>query len=428
MNNKSKFKKEIFDYYLQSRDFNGLPIESLYEKTSLNKNEFHNLLIELIKDRSIDIVYEGDIPNPHIKPFPANSVSDQIKKILELDNDCDLYKHKEKENFLNFMPGAGVCLYPSVCFLKKNANWINYAKKPFTLRLAKGECQLKPYFFDLGILAVYRNDPRYRYQTDNSTGSILVSNDDMPDSDKIFIEHFGFGFNDKGRRFVSVLLTDLSKMTEEHQQIWNSKVCSDRYLYKLHPDFRKSILGYFPDKISIYSAFIQEIKVINKMTNKIKKTDLFKNDFSNCEPENFGFLLLPTLREFELFCKTLDLMLSDNLNRNFFKRDLVTQENISEISSIRMLDMWLDQKVNMNDTRLKDELISSLKEIRKLRSDPSHSFVENKWNEKYFTEQKIIIKKAYSLVRTLRLIFSNHPNCKNVEISDNLFKGNITVF
>lgn len=435
--------QEVADFYLSSRDFNGIPLAKLYERIGLPEAEFKNKIVEEIKNRKIDLVYEGDIPNPHIKPFPAPKVEQQLTKLQGISIEESIKKsHEEAEKigvgdfaFSILADDIGCCVYPTPEYLQKIVDWKQYASRPFTLRLAMGEWQLRPYFFELGVLAIYRNDPRYRYHTDDITGSLsAVSEELLRPSDQIHISHFGFGFDDKHDRAVAVLLTDLSKLTPQHQQIWKAKMLGDYYKFKLHPDFRRSILGHFYDGSSVFSAFVEELKLIKEMTTKMRGIPLLKKTFEwNEKPENFGFLLLPTQREFELFAQTLDRMLSDNINEEFFdgtitETDLQNGEELSEIKSIRKLEIWLNKNIRFPNPEPKDEMLKTLRSVRRLRSKPAHTYTENEWNAKFFNDQKELVKKAYRAVRTLRLIFSNHPASRMVEVPEWLQNGEIRDF
>ena len=435
---------EITNFYLNSRDFNGISLEDLYKKFSLSEDKFKEEITALIKNRKIDLIYEGDIPNPHIKPFPAPAIEKQIEKLHQFKIDHHIKQSEESaETFgegdikIRFVQGIGCCVYPAPEHLKNKVDWKKYVSRPFTLRLAMGEWQLRPYFFELGILAIYRNDPRYTYRTDDITGSISYVDEKLLNpSDQIFIEHFGFGFGDGGIRAVAVLLTDLAKLTPEHQQIWKAKMLGGYYKYRLHPEFRRSILGDFYEKESIFSAFLKELEVIKEMSEKISGVSLINKTFDYDEkPENFGFLILPTLREYELFCHTLDRMMCDNLNKEFFK-DKITESDLSEGETmekidnqlIRKLEIWINKTVRFSDHGPKDEMFKTLREIRRLRSKPGHSHFKNEWNLRFYEDQKKLIKQAYTAIRTLRLILANYKNTKSVKVPDWLFKGEIRTF
>lgn len=440
-----KIIKKVVNFYFSSRDFNGIPLEELYGFTALNEDVFKDHLIDLIKSRDVDLIYEGDIPNPHIKPFPAPPVDKQIEKLQSFKIDDHIRSAEEDAETVDlgetkikfFVASIGCCVYPTPERLKKIVDWKRYVSRPFTLRLAMGEWQLRSYFFELGILAVYRNDPRYRYNTDDITGSLYSVEDNLLNvSDRIFLKQFGFGFDEHGVRAVAALLCDLQRLSPEHQRIWHAKMLAESHKYKLHPDYRKGILGNFPERCSIFTAFLEELRVINEMTQKIKGVNLFKEIFSEDDkPENFGFLILPTLREYELFCHTLDRMMSDNLNEGFFdgeicQADLKEEETLEELKGkvIRKLEIWINKTILFSDSKPKDDMLKTFREVRALRSKPAHAHFTNKWDLGLFKQQQELVKKTYGAIRILRLIFANHSKAKAVEVPDWLYEGRIRTF
>lgn len=435
--------KKVTEFYFKSGDFNGIALENLFNTISLDESVFKSILTELIIDRSIDLVYEGDIPNPHIKPFPANPVQVQLEKLKSFEIKWhieDAEKNAEKINIdvkmvSLFVRGIGCCVYPTPEHLRKTVDWKKYVSQPFTLRLAMGEWQLRPYFFELSILAIYRNDPRYRYQTDDITGSLYSNGDgSLNRSDDIMLAHFYFGFDQTGVRAVAVLLTDLQALSPQHQQIWRAKMLPDSFRFGLHPDARQSILGHFPNKVSIFSAFRKELEVINEMTTKIKGMCLMKKDFQYEEkPENFGFLILPTLREYESFCHTLDRMMSENINEEFFdgeinQFDLRNGQELDKIRGITKLDIWITKSFDIVEPNRKMEMIKTFRDVRELRSKPAHIHLKNEWSLSYYHFQRKLIYRAYTAIRTLRLILAIHPDCDDVKVSDWLYKGQIRDF
>ena len=431
------------EFYLKSKDFNGIPLADLFKQIGPSEAQFKKNVLAAIQKREIDLIYEGGIPNPHIKPFPAPKIEEQIAKLASINIEESLeIAEAESDTFgdgevkIRFaVDNIGCCIYPTPEHLRSVVDWRQYASRPFTLRLAMGEWQLRPYFFELGILAMYRNDPRYRYHTDDITGSFsAVSEELLNSSDQVFVQHFGFGFDERHNRAVAILLTDLSKLTPEHQQIWKAKMLGGFYRFKLHPDFRRSILGHFYEGDSIFTAFVEELRIINEMSTNIMGVPLFQKMYQHYEkPENFCFLLLPTQREFEQFAQTLDHMLSDNINEQFFKgvisvTDLASDEKLEDIKSIRKLEIWLNKKIRFPDPEPKEEMLRTFRAIRRLRSKPAHTYVENEWNVRFLSEQKELIKRAYRAIRTLRLILSNNPANKMVEIPNWLQNGEIRTF
>lgn len=415
---KDELLQNIVAFYSESRDFNGLPVSDLPKGENVK-----NLIVQLIKESKIELNRGDRHLNPHIKAFEPEDAEDQIKKI------------KEK--------GLEGCLYPTKNHLSKCVKTKSLNNKPFTLMLALGEPQLSFKSFNLNVLEIYRNDPKYRYETDDIHGSIGVSypyynSKEMEEKDKIFLKTFGFSYNEKKNRAVAVFLRYLSDLSPEHQKIWHSKMLKNDY--KLHPDYyRASIMGNFPERVSIFDAFLEEQKQINRMCKVIGKPSLFKNKGDYCaykRPRYFGFLIRPTLKEFSDFVHLLDKLISDNINLNFFKSDIITTEVVIKEDgttltlskpTILLLEEWM-QRITFPDTEPKDEMLKIFRRIRRMRQRPAHSMDDDKFNQQYFTQQRALIIDAYKAVRTLRLILANHPGLKNFEVPDWLYKGNIWTF
>jgi len=62
-----------------------------------------------------------------------------------------------------------------------------------------------------------------------------------------------------------------------------------------------------------------------------------------------------------------------------------------------------------------------------MRQRPAHAVDEDRFDQKYFKEQRELIIEAYSAVRTLRLMFANHPDVESakIKIPDWLQEGKI---
>ena len=68
------------------------------------------------------------------------------------------------------------------------------------------------------------------------------------------------------------------------------------------------------------------------------------------------------------------------------------------------------------------------REVRNLRQKPAHSVSSNKYDKTLFKEQDNLINRAYESVRTIRLIFANHPKVRDYKVDDWLFEGKIKTF
>lgn len=166
---KEKIFTEITNYYLQSRDFNGLPLGQL-------DNDQEDLICELIDEGKIEVLSSNFVLNPHIKA-------------LKLDIDKEEQKRAVKDRL------GSVVLYPTEKHLKS----MNlFTEKPFTKMLMEGKEQLDILFFDIEILESYFQNPKYIVFSSDYRGSIVTSDDFVnEDLEGEYIKDFGIGYHKK---------------------------------------------------------------------------------------------------------------------------------------------------------------------------------------------------------------------------------------
>lgn len=409
------------EFYLNSRDFNGFPGHHIHREHGQSYEAVRNLFADLVADGRGTIVFGDLYPNPHIRAFADEPPEKQLKK-------------------LESAPLEHACLYPSAQHLSSVVAQPDYQDRPFTRELALGAGQLEFRSFDLTVLESYRNDPRYHYDNDDIRGQICVTDefyesDQMHEKDQVILETFGFSYDEQMNRAVAVFLTYLSRLSPEHQQIWNSKRLPGDF--KLHPDYyRNSILGDWGSGISIFNAFIEELKIINIMCAAMRRPALFRDTFENNRPRNFSFLVRPTQEEFNDFVLTLDKMVSDNISKKFFKHEVAyeTEEErhdgkilVRQKGTIAILEDWLAVIFRPSDPKPMEDMIAAFKQVRKERQKPAHAVRADVFDQKVFHQQRELVVSAYTAIRTLRLIFANHPAVKGaeIEIPDVLYKGEV---
>lgn len=420
--NEEAIAESIAKFYLESGDFNGFPVYLLKQEFGLSDAEAKNVIRDLIKSRRIDAVFGNIHPNPHIKAFSNIPSEDQLKFLDELEF------------------GEHFCLYPSQDILSALPDAQRFEHAPYEKELALGAGQLDFRVFDLSVLEYYRNDPRYYYETDFINGQISIrdeyfESDSMPEHDQVLLQTFGFAYDDELNRAVAVFLRYLSKLSPEHQRIWAAKALNGNY--KLHPDYyRNSILSEWGTRISIFDAFTQELALINEMAALMGKAGLFKEAYAKDRPKEFGFLLRPTLAEFNSFVLLLDKMMSDNINKEFFANDLSLEEDeerddgktiVRQKGTIALLAEWVRMYFRPADPKPLDEMFSAFRKVRKLRQKPAHAVNEDVFDLKYFKEQRQVVIAAYDAVRTIRLIFANHPSVRSnpPAVGEHLHQGKI---
>lgn len=412
------------DHYLTSGDFNGLPVRELFADEA-GREAIRKALARLMEAGSLTMEFGTGHPNPHIKAFPPHP---DVSKHLAFLAESDL---------------AHACAYPSPSVLAKRIKKTQSQDRPFSRRLMLGEAQLEFHAFDLSVLEFYRNDPRYHYETNDIGGWISVRDaysdpasapetPKMHERDQVFLQAFGFGYDDQMNRAVVVFTYDLSRLSAEHQQIWNARRLDGKYV--LHPDFyRTQIIGDWGTKISIFEAFVAELKHINAMVKLMGKPALFRNEFEN-RPKGFSFLVRPTTKELNDFVLTLDQMMSDNLNKDFFRGDVDLETDtlrddgkivVTQKGTIQLLEQWFQVKMRWPDPKPFEEMMAAFRRVRKLRQSPAHKIEDSVFDQGLFKEQRSLVIEAYKAVRTIRLLFANHPAVRAYKVPDELFKGEI---
>lgn len=411
--------EEVHEQYFDSADFNGLPIYRLADKFDIESDEFRSAIRDGIDKEIITATFHG---NTHIRAF-SGFRKDQILKWFDTE---DYPSH--------------ICLYPHSNKLSDSDHLERYKESPYELELAKGAGQLDYRTFDLSVLEYYRNDPRYAYDTDFIHGSISIEDeyfesDSVPESDQVLLKTFGFAYDEEFGRYVAVFVRYLADLSPEHQKVWAAKEVKGDI--KLHPDYyASSIEGSWGSRMSIFQAFVEELEVINKMSEIIGKPGLFRNSYYNDRPKEFGFLLRPTASEFNDFMLLLDKMMSDNINKKFFgdEVELETEEErddgkiiVRQKGTIQILESWVNKYFKPTDPAPVEKMMATFKKVRKLRQKPAHKVNTNQFDQAIFRRQREIVIDAYDAVRTLRMILANHPEVRKnpPEISDRLFKGEI---
>ena len=413
---------EILNFFSTSGDFNGLPYYRLITKIK-SGSDLLGVLAKLIYDGQICAVFGDRHPNPHILAFEPESKNDQVSKLS-----TKLSDH--------------TCFYPTPSVLKLAVNKGLYVDRPFSLELALGGPCLSPRFFDLQVLEVYRNDPRYYYAASDSDGHISVrdqtdSQQSLKNSDQVLLESFGFGHNHQiTHRVVVVYLRYLHSLSQEHQKIWQARQLDNNH--HVHPCYAKATAGTWLDQIGIFDAFAMELQYINKMCVVIDRPHLFREDFSERKPpRNFAFLLRPTKKELHEFILTLDKCLSENLNSAFFQDEVPIKIEIPRGNgrfelqtkgTIAILDEWLKARFKPKDPAPRDEMVATLRRIRKLRQRPAHALEDDHFDDRIFQKQRDLICEAYKAIRVIRLILMNHPRLKGYVVPDVLQEGKIMTF
>lgn len=399
-----KLREAITEFFVNSHDFNGLHLFKLSHFAKVPEPKIRAGIEQLLRDNEIDLAFESISQNPHIKRIEDLPVEKQIEKLRN-------------------EPLIGICAYPKAHLVEQQIDLSNYNDRPYTKRLWQVEPQLTPVYFDLAVLERYFRDARYEFEFNDLQGSISVRGKHYDDSsitekDRVFLQTFGIGYDDSRNRVVVAYLRYLSNLSPEHQQYWQTFLCHKKCTS--NSDYHNaSILGAWPEHISVYAAFLREQIEINRICELIERPPLFLKTYEEKRPMGFHAMINPTKKSFDDFVHLLDKLISDNINQKFFGDD-IEFENIKEhddgtierqrMGTLQLLENWLSKffKVPDKPNAVKDNL-SSFRELRKLRQTPAHKIEDDEYDIEYTKRQDELVEKVYHTLMWLRLVFSKHP-------------------
>jgi hypothetical protein len=437
--------QSIIDFYINSGDFNGMPLSRLIEEFDCEWPNLRRNLASLVKKNKISLTFPN-FGNPHIKITPHITPHEQLVNLksakISIVNGIVIREDGtiDTDHKMQAFDGGEICAYPTEMVIRDNIDISEFNDKPFTQMLLLGAPQIYPsLFFEIKVLERYYNDPRYLIGFDDYRGTISIADrySDNPDTlerDKCAIE-FGLGFDSRQHRMITVTLRKLNRLPSEQQLHWKTHMiyneCQISESY-----YKNIIMGEFAEAegVSIYKAFIKEQVIINEMCILMRKPKLFRNTHENNRPLKFSIILVPTKENYLNFVHTLDKMLSENINKKFFKNDVelkdkITEQNgninIKERNTISLLDEWLRKYFLIKDNEIFDKIIVPLKNIRDIRHNPAHKIIENEYHINYWVEQNEMIEKAYNSLRNIRLLFTLHPNAKDYKVPTWLYDGRI---
>ena len=395
----------VTETYITSRDFNGFSF-SRAQPAVPDLNGLTQTVTSLVEAQQLELLFDGATENPAIKSFPVTPIPRQLE-------------------MLRARGLMAAWAYPSQSHLAIAVDRMRYDGRPFTLRLALGEPQFNFQAFDVTVLEMYRNDPRFKYNCDDRHGSLHLSAEyrgRMQNSDNSFLETFGFAYDDSGRRAVAVYLRYLRGLTPEHQQIWNIRALNGAY--RLHPDYWKMTEGCWDLGQDILGAILDELRTINAFSRQMGRPPLFKNECRE-RPREFSFLIRPTNREYRAFVLTLDQMLSDNIDADFFMSEVETTEHIQrrdgtvavqQKGTIKMLQEWLLAHFNAREPDMVAAMFDGFRKVRKERQKPAHVLQADVFDEAYYQQQRDLSVAAHSALRLLRTAFQSHPAVRPNEV------------
>lgn len=413
---------ESFVVSATKEGFNGISGESLLSLTG-DENLLKEILAELVTQDGFSISFAVLDINPHIKRLPELEVIAQIDLL-------------QKEKLSDF------CVYPSAAAVIQHPEVPNFRDRPFSEMLLLGKAQLDFVGFELQVLSRYSEDPRYALDFEDYMGHMSITDryyhdDEFVDRDKVGLQTFGLGFDNKRDPVVVVFLRYLADLSPEHQQYWNSFKLSGEIVLS-RPYYISSIEGQFWENRSLRFAISEEIRLVRQMTLAAWGAPLFRQEIPTLGALELTAFQLPTSKNFELFVHSLDKALSENLDRDFFKGKVRQKDEIFSNSgerevrnrgSLAMLQEWLLNSAKWeSESRFKEVVMQPLLTVRNLRQKPAHSFTTNSHSENFTRKRKELLWSVYNSLANMRRAFQTHPDRSSIEVPYWLDSERIDVF
>lgn len=398
---KESLLNDVIKFYLNSRDFNGLPLGPDAKESEVAE------AIELTKQGLIQVMTSEDYLNPHIRPWQSRrSTDEQVESLMTL-KDAGEY--------------GLACLYPTHKAMKGVRLPKRYNDRPFEKELAKGTGVLELAYFTPDVLEFYRNDPRYECRIGDFSVYMSVSDDvygdeGEPDKDKVSLEHAGFAYdlsdfdkndiNSQIVRRLAVFVGDLARLSPEHQQRWKTYRV-DEGAIRPHPTWFANQMGHWTDDIGPLQRLFVEMENINNLYQLAFGLNLFKN---TDRPDELGWILRASQKEWDEQIHLLDKVLSENINHKALDAANVPKvdEHGKNMGSLQRLTKLMEL------TRLSPTMIEStmapLREVRAARQKPAHAIRKN-LNDKTFVHKQVdLLGRVSGSMIGLRMWLSSHPN------------------
>ena len=282
----------------------------------------------------------------------------------------------------------------------------------YARQLRLGGSQIALRYFDRQVLDRYRQDPRYQFKELAVSGHISTPSN-APNillKDRVYIR-FGRACHPNGTPVVATILFDLGELPKQHQQYWASYEINEDC--QPDADFIKQNFDAEPiERISPPSALLSELQEINRICELTGEPVLFRETYESHKLLKLGLITKPTADAFWSFVNELDKLLSQNINKKFFKNkvDLVDTQGAAK-GTLMLLSKYLESCGLTSSEVI--HICKPLRDVRKRRQIPAHKITEDEFNTDYWVQQNELIKNVLKAVHLLRNVFERHPNLKD---------------
>jgi len=214
----------VYQFFVESRDFNGLPLRDISKQLDIPYEKSIDIVIELVKS---NLLFIQSSTNPHIVGLRHPPIDMQLKVLEDARSITQETMKVGEIEFVTETTEYPICLYPTSETLARQRRFDSLSTGKYTHELSLAKPQLSFRFFETDVLERYSSDPRFDFYFADFYGNISCKYDEdgnplVREEDQIFLKSFGLGFDDKKNRAIAVILRDLGSLSYEHQVHWTS--------------------------------------------------------------------------------------------------------------------------------------------------------------------------------------------------------------
>lgn len=388
---------EVIRFYLDSGDFNGLPVE--------RNDPRGKALGELLADGLIEVTSQRAYPNPHIKPWAPRQTWEQERSLAE------------------GLAGEGLaCVYPSPTAMS-SVDLSHMAETPYQRYLASGRGALDVVYFEIAAIEPYRNDPRYSFDLDDfgvswGIGDEAWSDKAEPERDKITTVRAGFAFDRDDlagvgptKRYVCAFLCDLWKLTPAHQQRMRTWEIEEPERITPHPTWWAMQMGEWAEHIGLFDKVLAEIEAISQTWKIVFGEPLFR---STERHRAWGWLIRPSSTEWDQFVLLTDQLLSENISTAALDAAgaPTTNGQGDRLGTVNRLVEFFYTRTSAPKDQV-DKTFASLKAIRRARQKPAHAATAPATDRDAFVRQREVLIELAKSLEALRRFLRKHPKVES---------------
>src|SRR4029078_11319101 len=180
-------------------------------------------------------------------------------------------------------------------------------------------------------------------------------------------------------------------------------------------------------------AIAEEMRLIRALTESIWGCSLLRAPPEGDVPIGLSSFLRPTAENFNRFVMALDKLLSESIDVKFFEGKVPLETEtarpdgkivVQNKGTLTLLEEWLLDEITWDDPdTFREVVIQPLRQVRRLRQTPAHTFTPDTFSTGYREERKRLLWSVFNSLSNIRATFARHPRAYQIQIPDWLDGG-----